>query len=310
MLITPLINTNFKYYNQHQVNNCKTFQQIGYTNNTTFKGLGDNLEKLSPLNYYMRKIFAKFTHISKCRKFMIDKELKKNLNIVELKSGKNVFQAWDINPNDSEKYIIFYHGLGQNITSNQEFYKTMINKGYGVFAPEYGGFGDSTGSVTAKSIRENTEAAIKYLKRKGIKPDNIGVVGFSLGSFPAINMAHKNNDLKFLVLISPFNSIKNEKDILLKGQTLKLPKLIRYLLSKCPFLVDLVDNTFQNLKKVKKLKLPTYFIHSENDRIISTTSTKELANSSKNLKQFVLLKNGGHSIETGKINAFNNLQGI
>ncbi len=307
MLITPISNINLNHYNQYQTNNnyiCKN--QI----NPTFKGFGDNLEKISPLNYYMRKLFSKFTRISKIRKFGIDSELKKNLKIVELKTGKNTSVAWDINPDNSEKYIIFYHGLGQNITANQEFYKTMIKKGYGVFAPEYGGFGDSTGAVTAKSIKQNTESAINYLKSKGIKPDNIGVVGFSLGSFPAITMADKNDKLRFLVLISPFNSIKNETEMLLNGQTLKLPKIVKYMLSKCPFLVNLIDATFQTLRKLKNLKLPIYFIHSKNDNIIPTKSTKEMAEHSKNLKEFILLETGGHSIGPGKINAFNNLSGI
>ena len=307
MLISPITNTS---YNNKSILHGEKSKKIRGDINPDFTGLGNTLEQLSPLNSYMHRIFDRFTYISKLRKFAVDKELKSYLKTIELKTGKNVFQAWDINPNNSKRYIIFYHGLGQNITSNQELYKSIIKKGYGVFAPEYGGFGNSTGTVTAESIRQNTKSAIKYLNEKGIEKDNIGVVGFSLGSFPAITLAHKNEDLKFLVLISPFNSMKNETDFLLKGHTVKLPKTIKYLMVKFPFLMDIVDWSFQNARKIKNLKLPVYFIHSENDSVISTKSTKELAKHTKNLKEFVVLKTGGHSIDPEKIKAFNGLSGI
>ncbi len=310
MLVSPILNTTYSNHNIYQFNRNYKYNQVQTTTTTAFTGINNTLEHLSPLNYFMRGILNRFINISKLRRFVIDKELKNSINVVYLKAGKNISQAWDINPDNSKKYIIFYHGLGQNITSNQELYKSMLKKGYGVLAPEYGGFGDSTGAVTAEAIKQNTKSAIKYLQNKGINKDNIGVVGFSLGSFPAITLAHKNENLKFLVLISPFNSLKNETDVLLKGHTVKLPKYLKYLMEKFPFLIDTLDWSFQNLNKVKKLKLPVYLIHSENDKIISTKSTKELASHTKNLKQFVILPTGGHSIDSGKITAFNNLSDI
>ncbi len=308
MQISPITYSN--YYNKSNLKYNYNSQHTSRDNHTAFTGLNNTLEHLSPLGCCMRGILDRFIHISKLRTFAIDKDLTNSLNIVYLKTGKNISQAWDINPNNSKKYIIFYHGLGQNITSNQELYKSMIKKGYGVFAPEYGGFGESTGAVTADCIRQNTKSAIKYLENKGINKDNIGVVGFSLGSFPAITLAHKNEDLRFLVLISPFNSLKNETEVLLKGHTVKLPKFLKYLMVKFPFLIDTLDWSFQNLRKIKSLKLPVYFIHSENDRIISTNSTKELAKHTKNLRQFVILPTGGHSIDPAKIKAFDNLSDI
>ncbi len=308
MMITHIKNINYGLYNQYKNQNFNHQQK--YIDETNFTGLGSKLETLSPLNYYMRKTMSKFIYLSKNRRFGIDKELADSLKIVHLKTPKNISEAWDINPNNSQKYVIFYHGIGQNITSNQELYKSIIKKGYGVFAPEYGGFGDSTGSVTSESIKQNTKSAIKYLQSKGIKKDDIGVVGYSLGSFPAITLAHKNENLKFLVLISPFNSMKNEKEILLSGKAVKLPKTAQFLIKKFPFLVDVLDWSFQNINKIKSLNLPVYFIHAENDKLISTKSTQELVKNTKNLKDFVILKNGGHSIDSYKINAFDNLNGI
>ena len=170
MIIIPhFANTNYPNYNQFKINNNNNYHRRYYDCKTNFTGLENNLEKLSPLNFYMRKVFDRFMYISKKRKFGIDNDLKDSIKVIKLKMKKNSSVAWDINPNNSKKYIIFYHGLGQNITSNQELYKAIIQKGYGVFAPEYGGFGESTGNVTAESIKRNTKSAIKYLENKGIK---------------------------------------------------------------------------------------------------------------------------------------------
>lgn len=274
-------------------------------NDVNFKGL---INKFSPLNFYMEKAFDRFTYISKNRWMPVDESLKSHLKIFNFTKGKNTTEVWDINPNNTEKYVIFYHGLGQNVSSNQEMYKKIIEKGYAVLAPEYGAFGNSTGKLSKKTITENAKAAIEYLNKKGISNNNIGVVGFSMGSFPAIDTAYRNKNIKFLVLISPFNSMRNEAEVLAKGTTVRLPKIIRYSLKKCPFLLNHLDTIFKTKSKIKKINAPVYLIHSENDKIVSKKSSEELAKNAINLKEFILLEKGGHTIEEYKLNAFGMLK--
>ena len=276
-----------------------------YQNNINFKGLS---KKISPFNIYMQKIFDRYSVISKNRWFPIDEALKPHLKTLALTKGKKTIQIWDINPNNSKKYVIFYHGLGQNISSNQEMYKKILEKGYAVLAPEYNSFEKS--GISEKTIRENTETAIKYLKEKGVMNEDIGIVGFSMGSFPAIETASNNKNLKFLVLISPFNSMRNEAELLTKGKTVKLPKLMKYFIKKFPFLLKHLDNTFKTSKKMKGIDAPVYLIHSSNDKIVSQKSTEELAKMTNNLKKLVILEKGGHAIDINKLNAFDNLSDI
>lgn len=256
----------------------------------------------------MEKVFDRYTHISKNRWMPIDETIKPKLKIFTISNGEYKTEAWEINPNNKlNKYIIFFHGLGQNISSNQEIYKKILKKGYSILAPEYGSFGSNTDKMTEKVIKKQTEMTIEYLNKKGIPNEKIGVIGFSMGSFPAIEMASKNKDLKFLVLISPFNSLRNETDLLTKGATIRLPKILKYGINKFPFLLNHVDNIFKNNKKIKKIEAPVYLIQSANDKIISTKSTEEIANNVMHLKQFILLEKGGHVIEENKLNAFDQL---
>lgn len=280
-------------------------------NNPNFTGLSNPLKRLSPYNFYMEKVFDRYTHISKNRWMPIDEVIKPNLNVLKLSNGKYKTEAWEINPNNKKKkYIIFFHGLGQNISSNQDIYKKILKKGYAVLAPEYGEFGSNTDKMTAKVIKKQTAMALEYLNKKGIPNENIGVIGFSMGSFPAIEMASKNKNLKFLVLISPFNSLRNEVELLTKGTTIRLPKLLKYSINKFPFLLNHIDNIFKNNKKLKSIETPVYLIHSLNDKIVPQKSTEDIANKVMHLKQFILLEKGGHVIEENKLNAFDQLKDI
>ncbi len=294
----------------YPINNY-SFTNYQTRNNPNFTGINNPLKKISPYNFYMEKVFDRFTHISKNRWTPIDQIIKPNLNVLKLSKGKYSTEAWEINPdNNRKKYIIFFHGLGQNISSNQDIYKKILKKGYAVLAPEYGEFGTNTDKMTEKVIKKQTEMAIEYLNKKGIPNENIGVIGFSMGSFPAIEMASKNKNLNFLVLISPFNSLRNEVDLLTKGTTIRLPKLLKYSIDKFPFLLNHIDNIFKTNKKLKSIEAPVYLIHSANDKIVPKKSTEDIAKKVLNLKQFIILEKGGHVIEENKLNAFDQLKDI
>ena len=294
----------------YPINNY-SFTNYQTRNNPNFTGINNPLKKISPYNFYMEKVFDRYTHISKNRWAPIDQIIKPNLNVLKLSKGKYSTEAWEINPdNNRKKYIIFFHGLGQNISSNQDIYKKILKKGYAVLATEYGDFGTNTDKMTEKVIKKQTEMAIEYLNKKGIPNENIGVIGFSMGSFPAIEMASKNKNLNFLVLISPFNSLRNEVDLLTKGTTIRLPKLLKYSIDKFPFLLNHIDNIFKTNKKLKSIEAPVYLIHSANDKIVPKKSTEDIAKKVLNLKQFIILEKGGHVIEENKLNAFDQLKDI
>ena len=112
---------------------------LNYNNNKNinFKGLNTTFNKFSPFNFYMEKVFDRYTYISKNRWFPIDETIKPHLKVLNLLNGKNSMELWDINPDKSKKYIIFYHGLGQNVSSNQEMYKKILDKGYAVLSKRY-----------------------------------------------------------------------------------------------------------------------------------------------------------------------------
>ena len=158
--------------------------------------------------------------------------------------------------------------------------------------------------------KNKTKSVLEYLNNKGVTPQNTGVIGFSMGSFPAIETAAKNKDLKFLILISPFNSLRNEIETLTMRSTVKLPYWIKYGIKKFPFILKHLDNIFKTKAKINRIKSPIYIIQSANDKIVPLKSTEELTKKARNLKEFIVLEEGGHNIEENKLKAFNDLSEI
>ena len=282
----------------YPVNSITTSRQnYVYRQQPNFKGILDKCTKTACKRFVLQ---------SRSHRMPIDEELKNYLKIIKLKYKKETYEAFDINPNNAKEYIVFYHGLGQNITSNQHFYKSVIKKGYGILAVEHSGFGNSNGQLSSKSTKNNSKAVMQYFQEKQIPLHNVGVVSHSLGSFPAVDLAYRGNQFKFVVLISPFNSLKNEKEFLLRP-TSKLPQIFKFLIKKFPFILNAFDKRFKIASRLKKIESPIYLIHSSDDRTVSIKSTEELAKKITNLKNFVVLDSGKHGLNQEKIKIFESL---
>lgn len=274
------------------------FQRYYYDNSQNFEGI-------SPIGRYITSTFDRFSAMSKKKWYPIDETLAPFTKTLNFQKGKHIFNALDINPTNSRKYVIFYHGVGQNVSFNQEFYKRAIEKGYGVLTCEYGAFGENTEKFTQKSIRRTAQMALDYLANKDVK--EVGVIGFSMGSFPAVETTKRNKNTAFLILISPYSSLKNELNKIIKGNMIKLPKFVKFLIRKFPFLVNELDRMSRVGAKLNKLDTKTYLIHSKTDKIIPYQSTQELAKKTKNLQQLIILKDGTHNIDSSKLEAFSDL---
>lgn len=92
----------------------------------------------------------------------------------------------------------------------------------------------------------------------GIKEENIILFGRSIGSGPATHLASKNNPCS-LLLMSPFKSIRSVAEI-------QAGKLLKYL----------IKDQFDNLKKMKTVRCPTFIIHGQKDQLIPWQHSKEL----------------------------------
>lgn len=267
-------------------------------------GAKHSIKTLNPAILYMNKIFERSLIISRKRIQSIMPELKPYTEEIPL--GKSY--ALDINKDNRKKYLVVLHGAGQNVSNLQPLYKEVLDKTeFGILAPEYRGFGKNKPDIiSTDSFLEDTQQALDYLtEKKEINPQNICIMGHSLGGFIAARLVHKNDNLGHLILVCPIDSLsQNSVNI---GSNKNMPKLVIYLLKHFNFIRNSINKIVQTNNYIKKINTPIDIIHSKDDRTINYSSSQNIAANCKKLNSFHMPESGGHGIDSSKIDIITSL---
>lgn len=175
----------------------------------------------------------------------------------------NKIHAWRVKPNlqDGEKpdyCILYFHGNAGNLTYHSYYILTMVKKlNAEVFAIDYSGFGQSEGKPTENVCYQDARGALKTFQEKsGVKPEQIIVMGRSLGGAVAMQIAsemQKNNTpCKALVLESTYSSI---------------PDMAKKLVPVLPVKL-LLHTKMDTYSKLKQYTGPLYITHGNADRVV------------------------------------------
>ncbi len=160
--------------------------------------------------------------------------------------------------------VVLHHGRGTNLMHMEGVIQAYRQKGYGVFAYDYPGFGRSEGVASEQGVYKSGIAAslfLKNLSKAGVPVSNQVIAGNSLGSVVAINSAKALEDMnlkpKSLVSINTFPSMK---------------ETFRYNLDRAGvgkiFNVERIDLDLDGKDSFSKLKnIPVLMLHGEKDRI-------------------------------------------
>ncbi len=178
--------------------------------------------------------------------------------------------------NENAEYTILYsHGNATDIGYMSSFFKQYYNHNYSFLSYDYHGYGTSEGRPNEKNSYKDIKAAYDFLvNEKQINPKKIILIGNSVGSGPTLELAAKE-EIGALVLESAFVTAFR-------------------VLTRIPLLV--VDK-FRNNRKIKKVKVPTLFIHGEEDVTISIWHSEKLYDIvSKDIpKKFIRVKDADHN---------------
>jgi len=232
-------------------------------------------------------------------------ELENIIKPVEIKIGKKeCINAFDMNPKNSNKYVIFLHGFSQNITNNQPLYKSLLKSNYGVLAIDYRGYGHNKASshINETDVMNDVTTAAKYLNAKGI--NNIGLIGHSFGGYIAAKTSNLHN-FNFQILVSPMLSLefclRNIKRY--PGKYKLEEALIKYI----PGFKDKYPQIFEIKKHLTSNTTPTYIVHSKTDGYMPYKEVDELFENAHNPKDYILLQRGGHRMDDSKIESITDI---
>lgn len=180
----------------------------------------------------------------------------------------------------NDKIIIFAHGMWSSTKAYIQDIAYLCNNNFMVLGFDYIGTDLSTG----KSIKglsnglKSLDYAIRFIKKEYPNKE-IYLVGHSWGAFNSLNALKYHKDIKKVVAMAPFVSLKT----VFKGM---LPKSLSFLI---PFVV-LVEffkcgkYSFANsIKSLNKYAGSAYILHSKNDNMISyINNTNKIINKCKN----------------------------
>lgn len=147
--------------------------------------------------------------------------------------------------------IIFFHGNGDSLRGSQEATQRFTDEGYGLLLPEYRGYGGNPGSQSEAGLYRDGRAALQWLASRNIPPARTILIGNSLGSGVASQMAVEHR-VGALVLVSGFTSMAD---------------VVR---AHFPFVPAawLLRDTYENRRKMARIDCPILILHGATDTLI------------------------------------------
>lgn len=179
--------------------------------------------------------------------------------------------------------ILYFHGNGETVPDYDYEAHLYRKRGLNLFVADYRGYGFSDGEPGCSSMIKDAHPIFRgfrgLLQERGFT-EGIFVMGRSLGSAPAIEVAYRYGDeLKGLIVESGFASGRNQ---------------FRRLGVSHLFDGDAIG--FGNDVKIREITIPTLIIHGEEDTIIPASeghALLKLSGASKKSSFFVA--HAGHN---------------
>jgi abhydrolase domain-containing protein 17 len=177
-------------------------------------------------------------------------------------------------PAPGKKTLLFSHGNAEDMGEYLQWFEELRYHGLGIAAYDYPGYGQSTGTPSEASCERAISAAWQRLMEKKVKPEDIVIMGRSVGSGPSVWLAGREKDVAGMILLSPFKSAFTT-------------------VTQIPILPG---DRFPNIKRIRDIDLPLLVIHGTEDGIINCSHGEALvAASPATNKTYHPIAGAGHN---------------
>ena len=162
-------------------------------------------------------------------------------------------------PAPDRPVVLYFHGNAEAAAQNLPFAASLRARGLGVFLAEYRGYGGLGGSPSEKGLYADGEAALAELGRLGVPTARVVLVGRSLGSGVAVELATRHT-VAAVVLVSAYTSIVD------MGRTVAGPL--------APLVIR---DRFDSLSKIARVASPVVLLHGTRDDVVPVEMGRRLA---------------------------------
>ena len=195
--------------------------------------------------------------------------------------GNRISAAWSPAGPRGGTVVLYLHGNGGPLPMWREEMDFFNAQGFSFFAPDYPGYGESTGTPTEAGVYDMAEKSFAWLTGEGkVAASHIVIVGFSIGTGPAAELALRHPEAGGLVLLAPYVSLQS---------------MARAAYGAAPQRWWSLPDVFATAAKVPRVVLPTIVVHGDADRVIPFSQGEEVFRASGAPdKRFVRLAGEGH----------------
>jgi dipeptidyl aminopeptidase/acylaminoacyl peptidase len=169
--------------------------------------------------------------------------------------------GWLLSPKAPGKHpaVIYFGGRSEEVSWVARDAETMFPD-MTVLAMNYRGYGDSHGSPGEQAMIEDGQHLFDWLATtRGLEPSKIAVVGRSLGSGVALQVA-AHRQVAALVLITPYDSILALAQRRFKSMPISL----------------ILRHRFESIKFAAKVTAPTLVLRAASDNVVPHSHTDML----------------------------------
>lgn len=155
--------------------------------------------------------------------------------------------------------VVYSHGNAEDLTDlRPNLVRLSQELNVNILGYDYPGYGLSVGSCCEVACCRALQACIAYLGRQGVDRSSIVLMGRSLGSGPAVDVASKQLGFAGLILQSPFLSILRTRLSIYVASTMKDADL------------------FDNAGKISHVDCPVFVLHGSKDSVVPLSHGEEL----------------------------------
>ncbi len=180
-------------------------------------------------------------------------------------------------PASGKPVILFFHGNGDDVRGSATIVERLVAAGYGAVLPEYRGYNGRPGIPTEQGLYRDARAARAWMAANGVGDDRVVVMGYSLGTGVAVQMATEMKP-RALVLVAPYASITH------------------VVTARLPLVPDLlVSERFDSAAKIGRIDCPILLVHGAADATIPAENSALLKTIKPNADRIVF-PSVGHEV--------------